>query len=234
MEVKMNPETIKILLADDEIFIRKNIAKSIQAIGHFEIVGEVSSGTEAEAFVASNRVDLVIMDVEMDSSNDGLTSAYNLSMEHPETAVIMMTVRDDDNTIYNSYCIPSVRDYVVKSYNNDELIAAIQRTVEELRKNHSANQKLREEFKRLKKTETSLLFALSLLSGLTASEKEIIALKLDGVSNRQIAKLRFVSEGTVKTQITTLLKKLGYKKTSQVTDLIHELKIEHFFKEEDC
>lgn len=228
----MNPETIRILLVDDEIFIRKNIAKSIQATGHFEIVGEVSSGKEAEAFVAANQVDLVIMDVEMDNSNDGLTSAYSISMEYPETAIIMMTVRDDDNTIYSSYCIPSVRDYVVKSYNNDELIAAIQRTVEEIRKNHSANQRLREEFKRLKKTETSLLFALGLLSRLTASEKEIIALKLDGVSNRQIAKLRFVSEGTVKTQITTLLKKLGYKKTSQVIELIHELKIEHFFRTE--
>lgn len=227
----MNPETIKILLADDEIFIRKNIAKSLRAIDNFEIVGEVSSGKEAEAFVAANQVDIVVMDVEMDSSNDGLTAAYSLSMEHPETAIIMMTVRDDDNTIYNSYCIPSVRDYVVKSYNNDELVAAIQRTVEELRKNHSANQKLREEFKRLKKTEASLLFALGLLSKLTASEKEIIALKLDGVSNRQIARLRFVSEGTVKTQITTLLKKLGYKKMSQVMELIRELRIEEFFRE---
>lgn len=226
----MKPETIKILLADDELFIRKNIAKSLLAVDHFELAGEVSSGKEAEDFLSKHQVDIVVMDVEMDSSDDGLTSAYAISMKYPETAVIMMTVRDDDNTIYNSYCIPAVRDYVVKSYNNDELIAAIMRTSEELLKNHSANQKLREEFKRLKKTETSLLFALGLLSKLTASEKEIIAMKLDGVSNRQIAKLRFVSEGTVKTQITTLLKKLGYKKMSQVVDLIHDLKIEHFFR----
>lgn len=221
----------RILVVDDEEILRRNVCQTICSVTNFELVGEAATGREAVDFVRGHPADLdiVLMDIEMESGNDGLTAAAEIYQINPEIAVIMLTVHEDEATIFESYLIESVRDFVVKSYHNDEVVATVQRVYQELLQSKSANQKLRSEFQRLKNNEQSLLLALNLLSQLTHSEKVIIQFKLQGLSTRQIAQKRTVEESTIKSQINSMLKKLGYAKTSQVTELIRTLKLEHIF-----
>lgn len=222
---------VQILVADDEEILRRNVCRALHSVPHFAVAGEAATGREAVRFVEEYEsvVDIVLMDIEMETGNDGLTAAAKIHEISPETAVIMLTVHEDESTVFESYLIESVRDFVVKSYNNDEVLATIQRVYQELLRSKSANQKLRAEFQRLKNNEHSLLLAINLLSQLTPTEKEIIRLKLLGLSTRKIAASRMVEESTIKSQINSMLKKLGYSKSSQVTDLIRELKLEDIF-----
>lgn len=222
---------VSILVADDEEILRRNVCRTIQNTPGFVLAGEVASGRDAVSFIRNQAaaVDIVLMDIEMETSDDGLVAAAEIHLLDPEIAVIMLTVHEDEDTVFQSYLVESVRDYVVKSIHSSEVIATIERVRQEQLQSKSANQKLRAEFQRLKNNEESLLLILNLLMQLTQSERAIIQLKLKGLSTRQIAAERMVEESTIKSQINSMLKKLGYKKTSQVTDLIRSLKLEHVF-----
>ncbi|HHU18559.1 MAG TPA: response regulator transcription factor [Clostridiales bacterium] len=224
---------IRILVADDEPIIRRSICKTIRSIPQFFLAADVSSGAGAVKFIEEHPfdVDVILMDIAMDSADDGLLAAKKIYEINPEIIVIMLTVLEDEHTIFKAYCIDSIKDYVVKSFDNHEIVAAIQRSFQDYHHSSSANQKLRSEFKRLKQSEHSLFMAVRILSQMTPSEKEIIILKLDGLSTRQIAKKRMVEESTIKSQINTMLKKLGFTKSSQIIKLIRELKLEELFKD---
>lgn len=228
----MNQEShpVRILVAEDEPALRRSICRAVRSVPEFRLAGDLASGREAVNFVRRNPVDIVLMDIEMESNNDGLAAAEAIYEIDPRVAVIVLTVHEDENTIYRAYCVSSVRDYVIKSGSNDEVISALRRVHQMRLQADSANDKLRHEFRRLKRNEESLIMAIDLLSRLTPSEKGILRLKLDGCSNRQIAEKRAVEEGTIKSQIGGMLKKLGYKKSSQVTELIRQLRLEQFFE----
>lgn len=226
----MNKKPIQVLVADDEPLLRRSLCRTLAQCPDIELAGQVESGRSAIDFLQNNPLpDVVLMDIEMESNDDGLLAAATICKEFPQISIIMLTVREDEQTIYDSYCIPAVKDYVIKSYRPDAILAAIRRVSEDCQDITSANEKLRYEFQRLKKNEHSFLHALELFSRLTPTEKTILSLKMQGLSTRQIAQSRMVEEGTIKTQINNMLKKFSVHKTSEIIDLIHSLKLEHLF-----
>lgn len=226
----METTPIRVLVADDEFILRRSLCQTLTQCPDMELVGQAESGQAAVEFIQHNPApDIVLMDVEMETSDDGLQAAAIISKICPEISIIMLTVHEDEQTIYNSYCIPSVKDYVVKSYRSDVILSAIRRVSEDAQALSSANAKMRYEFQRLKQNEHSFLQALELFSRLTPTERDILALKLQGMSTRQIAKNRMVESSTIKTQINTMLKKFSFQKTSEIIDLIHTLKLEDLF-----
>lgn len=92
-----------------------------------------------------------------------------------------------------------------------------------------AQEVLVQEYKRLKKSEKSLLFFINNLSRLTASEREIIKIPLEDYKISEMAKLRFVQPVTIKTQIASILKKFGVRRSKEVVQTIRELNLEHLF-----
>lgn len=90
-------------------------------------------------------------------------------------------------------------------------------------------QTVMQEYARLQKSEQSLLFFINNISRLTASEREIIRLLLEGRKVHEIAGIRCVENSTIKTQIKSLLGKFRCSRTKEIVQVIRELNIEHLF-----
>ena len=86
-----------------------------------------------------------------------------------------------------------------------------------------------QEYARLRKSEQSLLFFITNLSQLTATERQMIKLLLQGYKTSEIAQIRCVENSTIKTQIKGLLRKFGCTRTKEIVEMIRNLNIEHLF-----
>lgn len=226
-----NPPAIKVMIAEDNDILRQDFSEMIDDCPRTELVGSASTGAEAVKLAQQYNPDLILMDIEMESHQDGIEAASRLAGLMPELGVIFLTVHEDDETIYKAYTLPNARDYLVKSADHAEIIRSIEDAYEEQRfGSPSMASRLQSEFSRLKQTESSLLFFMNILSQLTQAEKEIIKLLLENYKVDEIAKMRLVEPVTIKSQINTLLKKFGMRRTREIVNLIRKLNIGFLFE----
>jgi len=221
---------INVLIAEDHEILRQDFSEMIEGSARMTLVGAAATGDEAVDLAMVTAADIVLMDIEMASHQDGIEAAHRLSLLKPDIGVIFLTVHEDDETIYKAYTLSNARDYLVKSAEHAEILRSIEDAYEEqTRGSSSMASKLQSEFSRLKQTETSLLFFMNILSQLTQAEREIIKLLLKGCKVDEIARLRMVEPVTIKSQINTLLKKFGMKRTKEIANLIRRLNVTFLF-----
>lgn len=222
---------IKVAIAEDHHILRQDFTEMIESRPNMEWVGSAVTGHEAVELALRENPDIMLMDIEMESHQDGIEAANRLSLLRPELGVIFLTVHEDDETIYKAYTLNNARDYLVKSAEHHEIIRSIESAyAEQKHGSASMSSKLRSEFSRLKQTESRLIFFMGILSQLTPAEREIVKLLLEGCKVEEIARVRMVEPVTIKSQINTLLKKLRMKRTKEISSLVRELNVEFIFE----
>lgn len=222
-------EKITVMVAEDITLIREDLVEELNAQMEFVVVGEATNGQEIVDLVAENPPDIVLMDIEMEDIHSGIRATERINDLNVPTKVIYLTAHESRDIVLTAMATGAV-DYIVKTGNYQDVFRHIKSVV--------ANQPLMagvasniilEEFKRLKKTEKSLLYFINNISALTVSEREIIGLLLKNLKINQIAKERSVEVVTVKTQITSILRKFGEARTKDIVNMIRELNLEHLF-----
>lgn len=127
----MNHKTIRIVVAEDEVFLLKNITKKISSVSpDFEIVGEAYNGKEALSLVESLRPDIVFTDIRMPVM-DGLTLAKHLHESYPEIFTVIISGYDDFEYAREALC-HRVYDYLLKPLKKEplkELLIELQKKV---------------------------------------------------------------------------------------------------------
>lgn len=222
---------IKVIIAEDNDILRLDFSEMIEDCSSMILLGSASTGAEAVELAQQCDANIILMDIEMESHQDGIEAASKLSTLRPDLGVIFLTVHEDDETIYQAYTLNNARDYLVKSAEHEEILRSIEDAFDEqIHGSSSMASKLQSEFSRLKQTESSLLFFMSILSQLTQAEKEIIKLLLENYKVDGIAKIRMVEPVTIKSQINTLLKKFNMRRTREITSLIRKLNISFLFE----
>ncbi|MDQ6422957.1 response regulator transcription factor [Paenibacillus sp. LHD-117] len=222
---------IRVAVAEDHDILRQDFSEMIENRPQMEWAGAAATGNEAVELALQANPDIMLMDIEMESHQDGIEAANRLSVLRPELGIIFLTVHEDDETIYKAYTLTNARDYLVKSAEHDEIIRSIEYAYEEQKHGSSSmSSKLKSEFSRLKQTESKLIFFMSILSQLTQAERDIIKLLLASCKVEDMARLRMVEPVTIKSQINTLLKKFGMKRTKEISSLIRELNVAFIFE----
>lgn len=220
---------IKVLITDDYEIIADDIATIINEDERFMVVGKAHSGKEAVALAQSVKPDLVLMDIEMESANAGVVAAEQIMEALPSTLVVYLTSHETEKTVITAMATGAV-DYIVKGISKGQLLEHLNQVVEGNAQLDTKIQKvLLNEYHRLRKSENSLLFFIKKLGYLTPAEKELVRFLLQGYKTKEIADIRCVEIGTVKTQIHSLLRKFDCKRTSEVVKTIEELGIEELF-----
>lgn len=222
-------EKITVMVAEDIDLIREDLVEELNAQAEFIVVAEATSGKEIVELVADNPPDIVLMDIEMEDLHSGIRATEQINDLKVPTKVIYLTAHETREIVLTAMATGAV-DYIVK--NGD--YPAVFRHILAVMDNQAimagvASNIVLEEYQRLKKTEKSLLYFINNISALTISEREIISLLLKGLKINQIAKERSVEVVTVKTQITSILRKFGESRTKDIVKLIRELNLEHLF-----
>lgn len=220
---------IRILIADDFVYLREDLTELINSQDDMEVVGEAESGSEIIELAEKSDYDIILMDIEMEQTNAGILAAEKIRDENPDAGIIFLTAHETKEMIVTAMGAGAV-DYVVKGVGDEVLLMHIRNAYEG---NPVMQSRVRDtvmqEYARLQRSERSLLFFINCISNLTVAERELVKLLLQGSKVSEIADIRRVENSTVKTQIKSLLRKFGCSRSKEVVSLIEELKIGHLF-----
>lgn len=193
---------IKVLLVDDHKIVRQGVSAYLQTLKDITVIGEAASAVEAIESVEALHPDVVLMDLEMPGDLDGIAATRHIRKLAPKTQVIVVTSHHQDE-----YIFPAVRagaiSYLLKDIEPDELAAAIRKAAqgEAVLDSRVASRIIRE-LQGLRSDEVNPFTELS------EREFEVLRLIAAGRSNAEIAENLVLGESTVKTHISSILKKL--------------------------
>ena len=189
----------------------------------------VIMGKEIVNLARNTEYDLILMDIEMETMNAGILATQEIREADPEAGIIFLTAHETREMIVTAMGAGAL-DYIVKGCEDEEILYHVRCA---LKGNPIMSNKIHEtvmqEYARLQQSEKSLLFFINNISKLTATEREMIKLLLQGYKVHEIAEARSVEVSTIKTQIKGLLRKFGCSRTKEIVQIIRELNIEHLF-----
>ena len=220
---------ISILIADDFDLLREDLKELINDQPDMRVVGEAASGAAIVELARSVKSDIILMDIEMENMSAGVTAAEAIRDADPGRMILYLTAHDTEKMILTAMGTGAV-DYIVKGCPDEEVLAHIRaaaagRPLLDAKVQNTGMQ----EYNRLRRSERSLLFFINNVSQLTAAERELVHLLLQGKKVKEIAAARCVEVVTVKTQIKGLLHKFGCSRTKEIVEMIQQLGITHLF-----
>lgn len=218
-------DKIKIAIADDNDEIRDYFGSIISHEQDMEVVGKVPSGKEIIQFVEDNKVDIILMDIQMETRTAGISASLQILKKHNDIKIIILTILEDDDLLFQAYCA-GVMDYIIKTDSISQVLTSIRNVHKNqlvLRPQYA--EKIIDELNHVKEQQKSMLLFMNVLSKLSNSEFEILKSLYQGMSYKQISEQRYVSVVTVKSQVHSILKKFGLR---TIKDVIKELQLIDF------
>jgi DNA-binding NarL/FixJ family response regulator len=119
--------TIRVVLADDHPVVRGGVRALLDSLDGFQVVGEAADGDGVVREVQLLRPDVVLMDVRMPGM-DGVAATRAIRTVAPGTAVLMLTMYDDDDTVFTAMQA-GARGYLLKESGQDDIVRAIRAVV---------------------------------------------------------------------------------------------------------
>lgn len=197
---------IKLLIADDDLLIRESLKIILNMDSDFEVVSCVDNGLKALEYCMKNPVDVALLDVRMPVLN-GVEATKEICTK-TDTKVLILTTFDDDEYIFDAIK-NGAKGYLLKNNSPDKIKDAIKM----LYAGNSVIQDVVLEKIKVGLNDNKNNIDTSLFS---KREIEIMELIAKGLSNKEIAKRLYISEGTVKNYITSILNKTGLRHRTQI------------------
>ncbi|KKO55347.1 response regulator transcription factor [Paenibacillus sp. DMB20] len=204
---------IKVIIADDNSFIREGMKIILATFDEFDVVATVADGKEAVAYCEAHDVDVALMDVRMPNLN-GVEATKQLT-ERTSTKSLILTTFDDDEYITDAIRY-GAKGYLLK--NNDP--ERIRDAIKTVYYGHHVLQdvvlnKLKSRLSVAKPEKEAKGDKID-LSLFTERELDIMALIAKGLANKEISKKLFISEGTIANHISSVLSKTGLEHRTQI------------------
>ncbi len=200
---------IKVIIADDNSFIREGMRIILSTFEEFEVLATVDDGQQAVDYCLQHQVDVALLDIRMPNMNG--VEATRLIAEQTRTKPLILTTFDEDEYILSAIK-NGARGYLLKNNEPERIRDALVSV-------HNGNNVLQDVvLEKLKSSLTEEKAADSKLdlSMFTEREQAVMSLISKGLSNKEISKHLFISEGTVANYITSILGKTGLEHRTQI------------------
>lgn len=206
---------IRVMVVDDHVFYREGIKTLLAArADEVMIVAEASTGEEACVLAGTTRPDVVLMDLKMPGMG-GIEATRRLADEHPEAAVLVLTMNDDDSVL--PALRAGARGFLLKDATVDDLVRAIVSV-------HAGASVLGPEA--AARMHQHLLKAPGRsdlpFPQLTDREHALLAELVQGRTNHEIARQLGLTDKTVRNYVSNILLKLGARDRAQVIVIARE------------
>jgi DNA-binding NarL/FixJ family response regulator len=188
-----NPNSIRILLADDHPLLRDGVAGLVADQPDMELVGEASSGREALDQFRKHRPDITLLDLQMPEMN-GIDAILAIRSEFPKARIVVLTTYTGDAQILRALKA-GAQAYLLKSVLRRELLDTIRAV-------HKGQRRIPPEI-------AAQLAEHAADDPLTSREIEVLRLIAAGKANKLVASDLSITEETVKGHVKSILSKLG-------------------------
>lgn len=210
---------VKVLIADDQVLIRDSLKIVLQTEDNIEVIDAVANGYQVLQSVKKNKPDIILMDIRMPNM-DGVQCTREIKQLAPEIKIIILTTFDDDEYVFNALKY-GASGYLLKGVTMKELINALQTVYEGHAMINSDIQakvvRLFSEMANLgKEIEPTIVIDSEDIKALSPSEWNVIREVSKGLSNKEISEKLFLSDGTVRNYISTILNKLELRDRTQL------------------
>ncbi len=205
---------MRVVLVEDHDLTRVALKLTLQQ-GHIDVVGEAANGKQGLAMVERFLPDVAVVDIGLPDI-DGIKVTKQIKSRFPEVRVIILTLQDMDSTVMAAF-VAGADSYCMKDISQENLLQALQTTYEgnswldptiagkvlqQIKRPTAAAGKVLIQAEQPEYTETLAAHPL------TQRELEVLELIVQGCSNQTIAEQLYVTVGTVKTHVRSILSKL--------------------------
>ncbi|EXU64378.1 MULTISPECIES: response regulator [Streptomyces] len=211
---------IRVLVTDDEPLIRAGIKMILTSADDVDVIGEAANGHEAIALARAQRVDVVLLDIQMPGM-DGLTALAELRRAVPDTRVLILTTFGAQQNVLRALAEGSA-GFLLKDSAPVELIRAVRAAA--AGEAYLSPGATRHVVNTLTSGQTALRAeqARRRLEKLAGRELDVLALLGEGLSNADAGRRLHMSEATVKTYVSRILAKLNCENRVQAALLARD------------
>jgi len=205
---------IRIVVADDHPIVRAGIVGLLEQAQGIEVVGEAADGSEAVELAASERPDLVLMDLRMPGV-DGASATASIVAAGDGTRVLVLTTYETDDHILAAI-EAGASGYLLKAAPQAEILAGIRAVA-------AGETVLAPSIAAKLVSRVRADAASAAPPALSPRELQVLTLVADGCSNPEIARELYIGEATVKTHLLHAFEKLGVNDRTRAVTRAMEL-----------
>jgi two-component system response regulator DevR len=199
----------RILIVDDHEVVRLGLRALLEKQPNLDVVAEAATAREALEKTRDYNPDVVVMDIRL-KGGSGIEACQEITEAYPETKVIMLTSYAEDEMLFSAIRAGAA-GYVLKQIGGDDLIRAIEAVGRgEALLDPAVTQRVFQEVRKAAREEEASAFA-----ELTQQEMHVLQLVSEGRTNRQIAEMLYLGEGTVRNYVSSILSKLNVRNRAE-------------------
>jgi two-component system NarL family response regulator len=214
----MTLDNLKILLVEDDELFRLGLQVRLQQETKIAVLAEASDGETAIDLAKAQTFDLVLLDIGLPGLG-GLETCRQLKLNHPNLPILVLTSRNERSLISRLVTV-GAQGYCLKGVAAETLILAMRSVIAGASWwDASATAEIQHTFQ-IQSSDIALdNLSSSKINTLTKREKEILNLMSEQKTNQEIAEILYISSGTVRVHIHTILHKLGVSDRKQAIGL---------------
>ncbi|MBC8332161.1 MAG: response regulator transcription factor [Anaerolineae bacterium] len=204
---------IRVLICDDQVVVAEGLEMILSADPEIEVAGLAYGGAEVIQKAAMLLPDLILMDLNMPGIN-GIQATREIHKAHPEIKILVLTTFGDDEWVFDAIRSGAL-GYLLKGTPREELIRAVKGTVHgDVYIDPAVGAKLLAQI-----TSQPVPKSTTIASDLSEREMDILHLLARGLTNAEIAEKLFLTKGTIRNYVSSILSKLEVEDRTQAAIL---------------
>jgi NarL family two-component system response regulator LiaR len=200
---------IRVFICDDQVVVCDGLEMILGTDAEIQVVGTAHDGLEAIQSIPKAKPDVVLMDLKMPGMN-GIHATREITQKYPGVKVLVLTTYGDDEWVFDAIR-SGAAGYLLKGTPRVELIKAVKDTaIGQTHVDPSVAGKL---FAHVARNPIEQVTTVA--SGLSEREQEVLKLLAQGLTNTEIAERLYLTKGTVRNYVSSILNKLGVEDRTQ-------------------